>query len=73
MPYTLLDGLFIGFDDQFGMLRLLVRIINAGKARDFPLVNQFIQAFDVALAAGDRIRRLPGGSLPARGAAAERR
>src|SRR5947209_20490455 len=33
------------------MLRLLVRIVNTGKAGDLAFVDQFIQAFDVALAA----------------------
>src|SRR5258708_20347459 len=48
---ALFDGLLVGFDDEFRVLRLLVRIIYAGKAFDFALVNQFIKTLDVALAA----------------------
>src|SRR5258708_30654165 len=48
---ALFDGLPVGFDDEFRVLRLLVRVIYAGKAFDLALVNQFIKTLDVALAA----------------------
>src|SRR5439155_1023483 len=41
----------MGFDHQFGMLRLLVGIVHAGKARDLAFVNQLVQPFDITLAA----------------------
>ena len=46
---TLLDCFFVRFDDEFGMLRLFIGIVHAGKARDLAFVHQFVQSFDVAL------------------------
>src|SRR5579884_3458033 len=48
---ALFYGLFIGLNDQFRMLRLLVGVIDAGETLDFALIYQFVQALDIALAA----------------------
>src|SRR5260370_41113988 len=45
------EGHPVGLEDELGVPRLHVRIIYAGKAFDFALVNQFIKTLDVALAA----------------------
>src|SRR5437667_4137195 len=50
-PDALSDALFAGFDDQFGMLRFLIRVVYSGKAGDLAFVYQFVQPFDVALPA----------------------
>ena len=48
---ALFNRLFVGLDDQFGMFWLLVRIIDTREILDFALVNELVEALDVALAA----------------------
>src|SRR5579884_322757 len=48
---ALFYGLFIGLNDEFRMLRLLVGVVDAGETLDFALVHQLIQALDITLAA----------------------
>src|SRR5947209_6471221 len=50
--HALFNRLFVGLDDQFGMLRLLVGIIDAREALDRTSVGQFIQTLDIAAATG---------------------
>src|SRR5215469_2384069 len=48
---ALCDGLFVGLEDEFGRLRLLVGVVDAGEVGNFACVGEFVEALDVALAA----------------------
>src|SRR5260370_27646547 len=48
---ALCDGLFVGLEEEFGRLRLLVGIVDAGEIGNFASVGEFVEALEVTLAA----------------------
>jgi hypothetical protein len=45
---ALCDGLFVGLEEEFGQLRFLVGVVDAGEVGNFARVGEFVDAFSEA-------------------------